>query len=83
MEINKRPMSLNFYHAMQVHISICFLQWEPGIKNHISNDKIKGWKIQLFRRRRSATPTPRFCYSKIFACLSSHKQNHLCYIKFV
>ena len=35
------------------------------------------------RRRRSATPSPRFCYSKIFACLSSHKQNHSCYIKFV
>ena len=39
-------MSLSFYHAMLTFLSV-FYDGNLEQKNHISNDKIKGWKIQL------------------------------------
>ena len=39
-------MSLSFYHAMLTFLSV-FYDGNLEQKNHISNDKIKGRKIQL------------------------------------
>ena len=53
---------------------MCRYQAPPSQFFRLESFSIPSSSITNYRRRRrSATPSPRFCYSKIFACLSSHK----------